>query len=109
MGWVIALAIIVLLAILPLGVSVKYDSGGPLIRLIAGPIRLTVFPRKRKLGEKKKAPKKKKEPKPAKPAQPKPKPAKTSGGKLRIFFPWLRLHLTFCGTLNGNCGSTVWN
>ena len=44
MGWWITLAILVLLAILPLGVSVKYDSEGPLVRVILGPVRFTVFP-----------------------------------------------------------------
>ena len=55
MGWLITLGILVLLAILPLGVSVNYDSDGPLVKIIAGPIRLTVFPRRSK---QKKEPKK---------------------------------------------------
>jgi hypothetical protein len=48
MGWLIAFGILFLLAILPLGASVKYNADGPLIRIIGGPIRLTVFPRKKK-------------------------------------------------------------
>ena len=58
MGWLIALAIIVLLAIMPLGVSVRYDADGAVIRVIAGLIRIKVFPTK---------PKEKKEKKPKKP------------------------------------------
>ena len=48
MGWLIALCIIGLLLILPIGVSARYDLNGALVRLILGPIRLTVFPRKKK-------------------------------------------------------------
>ena len=48
MGWLIALGVVVLLAVLPLGVSVKYSAEGALVRVILGPIRLTVFPLPRK-------------------------------------------------------------
>ena len=48
MGWLIALGIVILLAILPLGASVQYDAGGPLVRVIAGPARIQVFPMKKK-------------------------------------------------------------
>ncbi len=48
MGWWIALAVLVLLAAMPLGVSVKYDEDGPLVKVIAGFIRLKVFPAKKK-------------------------------------------------------------
>jgi len=58
MGWLIALAILVLLAILPLGVSAIYDSSGAVVKVIAGPIRFTVYPGKKK-AKKKKEPKKK--------------------------------------------------
>ena len=44
MGWLITFGILFLLAVLPLGVSVKYDSEGPLVRVILGPVRFTVFP-----------------------------------------------------------------
>ena len=48
MGWLIALGILILLAILPLGVSVRYDSEGPVVRLILGFIRITLIPGKKK-------------------------------------------------------------
>ncbi len=48
MGWWIALAVLVLLAAMPLGVSVVYDADGPLIKVIAGFIRLKIFPAKKK-------------------------------------------------------------
>ena len=48
MGWLIALAVIAILACLPLGVSAKYDDGGPIVRLILGPVRYTIVPGKKK-------------------------------------------------------------
>ena len=47
MGWLIALGILVLLAILPLGVGMRYSAEGALVRVIAGPFRITVFPMKK--------------------------------------------------------------
>ncbi len=55
MGWLIALGVVTVLAVLPLGASVKYNADGPQVRVIAGPIRFTVFPRPKK--EKKPNPK----------------------------------------------------
>ena len=40
----ILLGILILLLIIPLGVSVKYNADGPLVRVIAGPLKITVFP-----------------------------------------------------------------
>ena len=48
MGWWIALGVVFLLGILPLGVSARYGGEGALLRVIAGPVRLTLFPRKKK-------------------------------------------------------------
>lgn len=59
MGWWIALAVLVLLAAMPLGVSVVYDADGPLIKVIAGFIRLKIFPAKKKKEKPKKEKKKK--------------------------------------------------
>lgn len=98
-GFVIALAVIFLLAILPLGVSVKYDAAGALVRLIAGPIRITLFPMKKK--EKKEKPESnKKQAKQAnlskaKPAEEKPKEEKPSGGPITDFLPLVRVALDF--------------
>ena len=63
MGWWIALGVVVLLAVLPLGVSVKYNSEGPLVRVILGPVKLTVFPLSKKKKKDKKDKKGKKQPK----------------------------------------------
>ena len=60
MGWLIALAVVIGLAVLPLGISAKYDTDGAQIRLIAGPVRVTLYPGKKK----EKKPSKKKADKP---------------------------------------------
>ena len=48
MGLWITLGIFTLLAILPLGVRVCYDADGPLVKILLGPLKLTVFPRTKK-------------------------------------------------------------
>ena len=112
MGWLITLGILILLAILPLDISVRYDSEGPLVKVIAGPVRIRVYPRPKK--QKKEKPKKeiKTEPEQAKqaaeeaslpkpPQPPKPaknaKPKETKGGSLTDFIPLVKLGLDFLG------------
>lgn len=97
MGWLIALGVLVLLAVLPLGVSVKYDASCAAGWVILGPVRVKLFPRPKKQ-------KKKKEKKPSDPprqAQPgqeeKPKPKEKSGGKWSDFLPFVRMGLDFLG------------
>ena len=111
MGWMITLGILVLLAILPLGASVKYDADGPLVKLIAGPVKITLFPRPKKPKKEKKEkkpPKAKKEKKktaeskpvaknkktPEKKAETKAEPEKKkSGGPVTDFLPLLKVAL----------------
>ena len=95
MGWIIALLILFLLAILPLGASVLYDEDGPRVRIVAGPIKIQVFPMKKKA--KKDKPKKKpaKEGKAAKKPAPKPK----SGGSWTDFLPLVRIALDLLNDL----------
>ena len=103
MGWLIAFAIIFLLAILPLGASVKYNSEGPLVRVIAGPIRFTVFPTKKKEKKvkkekksKEKKPKKEKAKKETPKSKDKPKEKKKeSGGSILDFLPLVQVGLDF--------------
>lgn len=91
-GW-IALGILVLLGLLPLGVSVIYNADGPLVRLIAGPVRLTLFPAKEKKPKKhQEKPKKEKAPKEKKPAAKKTEPSK-KGGSFLDFLPLLQVAL----------------
>ena len=68
MGWWIALAVLVGLAILPLGVSVKYNADGVYLAVIAGPIRIKILPAKKK----DKKPKKEKKSKKTKKTEPAP-------------------------------------
>ena len=85
MGWLIALGILTLLAVLPLGVSVRYDSDGAVVRLIIGPLKITLFPRPKKDKKPKEVKKPKPDEKPGEEAPPvkeeKPKPEQTAGDK----------------------------
>ena len=107
MGWWITLGILTLLAILPLGVRVIYNADGPLVKLVLGPVKLTVFPRPKKETKPKKDKTKKavrqetvEEPKLPQPPQPppQPKPAKKEkGGSLTDFLPFVKLAFDFLG------------
>ena len=94
MGWLIALAVIVLLGILPLGVSARYNGEGPQIRLILGPVKLQVFPAKKKKTPKEK-PQEKTQPATAS-AHAEPAKDKQSG-KLTDFLPIVQTVLDFLG------------
>lgn len=93
MGWLITLAILVLLALLPLGVSVRYDQDGWLVKVITGPMRLTLYPAK------KRKPKKQAKPKEEKPAEKNAasasKPQQKQGGSLSEFLPLVQLAVAF--------------
>ena len=109
MGWLITLGILILLAILPLGVSVKYDSEGPLVKVIAGLVRIRIYPRPKK--QKKEKPEKTLKQKPEQAAEdknlPKPpqppkqakaaKPKESKGGSLADFIPFVKLGIAFLG------------
>ena len=111
MGWLIALGILLLLAYLPLGVALRYDSDGPLVRVIAGPLRIQIFPRKKKNKDKvkKKAKGKKVDPKAAEPSAESSASAHTEtpkesaaekekkGGSVTDFLPLVRVALNFLG------------
>lgn len=94
MGWLIALGILLLLAILPIGIGVSYDEDGAVIRVLTGPMGFTVFPSKKtkKKGEKKQKPKKQKT------ADRKAKQSsKKKGGSITDFIPLVRTGLDFLG------------
>ncbi len=81
MGWLIALAVVAAVAVLPIGVSACYDAKGLLVKLIAGPLRLTLVP-----GKKKEKKGKKEDPK-QQSAKAKPDPSGESGGSVTDFLP----------------------
>ena len=107
MGWLVTAGILVLLAVLPLGAHIRYNSEGVLVKVIAGPLKITVFPLPGKKNGKKKTEKKQKEkaaqednlPKPPQPPKtPKEKkPKEEKGGSLLDFLPLVKVALDFLG------------
>ena len=113
MGWLITLGILFLLAILPLGVSFKYDEDGAVVKVIAGPVKITIFPRlKKDKTEKKDKKTEKQSQQEAAKAEPKAEPAKAeattqtateekparkSGGPLTDFLPLVQIALDMLG------------
>ena len=107
MGWIITLGIFTLLAVLPLGVAIVYNSDGFLARVVVGPVKITVFPRP------KKAKKQKKQKPPSgseKTADPAPsakakaasapkqsQPEKEKGGSWTDFLPLVKLAVELLG------------
>ena len=94
MGWLIALGVLTLLAIMPIGVSFRYDGDGPLVRVLFGAFGVTVYP-SGKTKSKKEAPEK-----PSKDNKSSMKTAKTpekKGGKIQDFVPLVRTALDFLG------------
>lgn len=83
MAWLAVLAVVLLIGLIPIGVNVAYDERGALVRLIAGPVRVTVFPKTAKHKTKAKSPK-------ADKGLPK---ARQKGGDYKDFVPLLRLIL----------------
>ena len=105
MGGLVTLGVLVLLAMLPLGVDVRYDEGGLRVRAVVWKFSILLYPRPPK--EKKQKPK---EPKSADPAEaPPPKPPQppeqpvtgkeTKGGSLLDFLPLVKLAVRFLGNL----------
>ena len=104
MGWLVALGILVLLAVLPLGVSLRYDSEGLQIKIIAGLLRLQIIPTRKK-ADKSSSKKKREKPVKEKKTAHEQTPAKTStedrtvqkGGSFMDFLPMVQLALDFLG------------
>ena len=93
MCWLIALGILAVLAVLPLGATVRYDTDGLALKLIVGPVRIGILPKKKAPKEKaEKAPKEK-----AKAAPSGQKPAaqpKEKGGPITDFLPLVKTALS---------------
>lgn len=96
MGWLIALGIVMSLALLPLGISVRYNVDGFRLGLLAGLIKIPLLPKKEKPKKEKtktpKPPKAKKKAAAASSEQPK---EKKKGGSLTDFVPILQVVLDF--------------
>ncbi len=110
----IILAVLVLLALIPLGAHVRYDSEGAFVWLVIGPIRIRLLPKKPKKPKKaKKTGKEKKDKKPEKDRKKKEKKEKKKkkkeseapekkekqpiGGLIRDFMPFVKLGLDLIG------------
>lgn len=94
MGWLIVLGVLVIFAILPIGVSARYNADGPVVSLIAGPVRVKVFPTKPKEKKEKKKPKKE-VPKKEKQSKSTGHPTQKSGGSFKDFLPLVQIVLDF--------------
>ena len=111
MGWLITFGILLGLAAVPLGVSVRYNAAGTLAKVIIGPVKLTVFslPKKEKQEKKPKETKTGEKPTeeenlpkppqpPARPKEEKPQgETAEKGGSLADFLPLVKLALDFLG------------
>ncbi len=91
MGWLVALGILILLAILPLGASIRFNDGGLCIKVIAGPLKVQVVPGKKKDPQKKKKEKPQQEKKKAA-VKKEEKPAE-KGGSITDFLPLVKIAL----------------
>lgn len=96
MGWLIVLAVLGALAVLPLGVKARYDESGPKVSLIVGPLKVLLFP-KNKINKKKQE--KKPAEKPVKKAKKEVEQegAAEKGGSFTDFLPLVQLALNFLG------------
>lgn len=110
MGWGVFFVCLLVLAWIPLGIRVSYGEAGFEARVIAGPVRITLFPRKNRKRKQKtadssektteettKSPSEKKRPETE--TTEKDEPGMQSGGSLERFVPWIRLGLDFLGAL----------
>ena len=94
MGWWIALGVLALLAIMPVGVSARYSGEGAEIRVIAWLIRIPLFPRK-KVGKKKARPNQQKRQKTVHQAQNSQTAPASKGGSVSDFLALVRTAADF--------------
>ena len=93
MGWLIALGVLLALGCLPLGISGIYEASGPIANLLIGPVRIALYPRKKK--ERKKPAKQEKPKEIVK--QEKAAPAEKKGGSFTDFLPLVQIATDFLG------------
>ena len=106
MGIWIAGAILLALAVLPMGVRIRYNDAGFVLKVIAGPLKITVIPGRKKPKKQKVKQKKQKavqtaesagsEERPPQPPKAQPE-QKERGGSLTRFLPLVKLGLKFLG------------
>ena len=91
MGWLIALAVLIVILLIPVGVHVLYDTKGFYLNLVLGPVKILLFPAKKKA----KKEKKKDHTKQKKAAPKDQKKEKKSGGSIGDFLPIVGTALSF--------------
>lgn len=105
MGWLIALGILLAIEMIPVGLRVRYNDAGMRLWVLAGPVRINLYPRpqKEKKEKQENAPQKDKKPTTGKKAS-EQKEAKTDpaaapekGGRLTDFLPLAQMALEFLG------------
>lgn len=107
MGWLVALGVLVILAALPLGVSVRYDEDGIMANALAGQIKIRLYPRRKRSKKpenkpreaQKEAEKKAETAQPKQPSKPESdtRPKEKKGGSLTDFLPLIKVGLNFLG------------
>lgn len=107
MGWLVALGVLVILAALPLGVSVRYDEDGVMANALAGQIKIWLYPRRKRSKKpenkpreaQKEAEKKAETAQPKQPSKPESdtRPKEKKGGSLTDFLPLIKVGLNFLG------------
>lgn len=96
MGWLTAAAVLILLGCLPLGVRGIYAAFGPTADLLIGPVKIRLFPGKKK--DKAKKPKQEKEKKAVtKTEKTEPKKEDKTGGSFTDFLPLVKVATDFLG------------
>ncbi len=103
MGWWITLGVLAVLALLPLGVWIRYDDGGLKLRIVAGPVRLQLLPKKKKKDKPKAKntapnPAPETESPPAPKSAPRPEKEEKKGGSVTDFLPLVKTGLDFLGS-----------
>ena len=96
MGFLIAFAILFLLAILPVGVWVRYDEDGFVLKLLAGPARIGLIPGSQKKNKKKKPKKASSKTGTGKTGATDPEKEKTTG-PITDFFPLIQIAFDLLG------------
>lgn len=106
MGWLITLGVIALLAVFPLGISLKYQQPGLMAWVLIGPIRIRVYPEKQTREENDSQPKHEHDGQPqqdsglkAAISKAKAQTEKESGGSWTDFLPLLGIARDFLGDL----------
>ena len=107
MGVWIAAAVLLGLAILPLGIRIRYNASGLVLKVIAGPVKISVLPFKKiqkKQKQKQKSSQKGQAEKTAVSAQKQPSPPekppaqhRETGGSLTRFLPLVKIGFQFLG------------